>query len=488
MQNVSGGVPPVTSTPFTRENYLKYLDMVAPNIDRNLHERYPDETLKLTALFKEIGRYKPTTNRKFEHFELDRQYQLVTSAGTVAQPAVGANIVVTIAAADHGVSGNTSLPRVGEIVMFANRVIGTIIAKDTTAPNAHTITVAPNKVADQFPALAADDKIMILTSAVREGSDVGDEQLSRNPSRWAGYTQTIREDYKLTRDSVVTTGWLNVPEKSELARRIGGSGYKWFIKEEKSAHDNIQKKIEFALLHGDLTDNPAILTAVGAGTGDLDLSYTTTCGLLPAIGNHGMNPTYATPGTLALVDFQNLSDLLDENEGASEYLVFAGNKMLHQKDDLITDTFKQGAVTYGAFGNSEERAVRYGFDSFMLGGRTWHFKKYAPFYHPGLFGKLGGGFENDWFGIPFDMRRDARSGEMLPSVCVRYRANGGNGAHGLTEEAQTLSTEMDSSIEGGFPLPTALRTNNSDTATISYLSDIGLQVIGLNRFFHYKNP
>ena len=485
MLKVSGGTPPVTTTQATRENYISFLDMVAPNIDRNLYERYPTETTDITSLFREIGRYRPTTNRKFEHFEMDRAYQVVTSAGVVAQPAAGGNITVTLSAADHGVSGKTSLPRVGEIVMFPNRVIGTIIAKSTTTDNAHTITVAPNLVATQFPALTATSKIMILSKAEREGSVPGTEQLSRNPSRWSGLVQTIREDYTVTGDAASVTGWVEVLEKSELARRIGGSGYKWFIKEEKTAYDNLMKNIEMALLHGSRTDNPAILTAKGAGTGNLDLAYTTTSGLLTSIDAYGLTPTY-TPGSLALTDFQDLSDLLDANEGAKEYMVFAGNAVLHEKDDLITETFQNGAVTYGAFGNSEDRAVRYGFNSFMLGGRSWHFKKYAPFYHPGLFAGLNADFDKDWFGIPMDLRKDAKSSEMLPSLSIRYLANGGPDAHGLTpNQPQTLSYGMESTVFGGFPLPEAARTNGDDTATISMIAKVGLQAVGLNRFFHY---
>ena len=422
MDQINSGAPHTSAGPMTRDNYLKYLDIVAPNVDRQLHELYPKETLQLTGLFKELGRYKPTTNSSFDHFEMDRQYQLVSSAAVVAQPAAGANIVVTVAATDHSVGGKTSQIRVKDIVMFPDRTVGTVIAKDTSTDGAHEFTVAPNKVADQFPALTATSKIAIISRAEKEGSEAGDPQLSRKPSRWRGYTQIITEEYKLTRGSAATTGWIEEPKGSELAKRIGGSGMKWFITEDKAAHDNLQKNIEFALLHGEQTDNPAILTAIGAGAGDLDLSYTTTSGLLPSIANHGLSPAYATGGTLALSDFQDLSDLLDENEGASEYYGFAGNKMLHQKDDLITDTFKQGAVTYGAFGNSGDRAVRYGFDSFMLGGRSWHFKKYAPFYHPGLFGKLGAGFEKDWFGIPYDMKRDPQTGKQMPSICIRYRA------------------------------------------------------------------
>lgn len=489
MDQVVSGAPHTSSKEMTKDNWLQYHDLVAPNVDRNLHELYPKETLQLTGLFKETGRYKPTTNSSFDHYEMDRQYQLVLAEATVAAPAAGASMTITVSSAGHGLSGKTSQIRVKDIVMFADRTIGTVIAKDTAVDGAHTFTVSPNRVADTLPGVTAGDAIAIISRAEKEGSEAGDPQISRTPSLWRGYTQIITEEYKITRGAAATTGWIEVPKGSELAKRIGGSGWKWFMFEDKAAYDNLQKNIEFALLHGQETDNPAIMTAIGAGTGGLDASYTTTTGLLPGIGNHGLLPTYATPGTLALSDFQDLSDLLDENEGASEYLSFAGNAMLHKKDDVITDVFKQGAVTYGAFDNSGERAVRYGFDSFSLGGRSWHFKKYAPFYHPGLFGGLGAGFENDWFGIPYDMKRDAKTGNMIPSICIRYRANGGKDAHGITpNQPQTFSTDVDMAVVGGFPLPQSLRTGDQDWARIRYIAEQGLEVMGLNRFFHFVNP
>lgn len=474
----------------TRENQISARDLHMPNIDPKFHERYPNEVSGVTGLFRELGLEMPTTNRQFDHWEGGRLFNAVALTGIVAQPAAGDPITVTVAAADHANSGKTSPVREGDIVMFKNRTIGKVITKNTATDNAHTLTIEPNLNATQFPAVAASgDKLVILTYADKEGSTERTEQVFRQPQKWRGITQIIREDFKVTGSEMCSVSWINVAEGSDLAKQLGKSGPFWYMQEQLAAYSEFLKNVEMALLHNEATDNAAILTDVGAGVGDLDLTYTTTTGLIPSIQSHGINQTY-TSGTWGIAQFQALTNLLDAEDAAPEYLAFLGNKVTQLWDTSITDVFKQGAITYGAFGGEygEERAVRYGFDSFRLDGYTFHYKKYAPFHHPGLLGVASGGpnYQEDFFGIPMDTRRDVRTRAELPSIRIRYRADGGADAHAFKDVGAASQNRMSmEAITGGFPLPSGIRTDNTDTATFSYLSECGLEVVGLNRFFYY---
>jgi len=158
---------------------------------------------------------------------------------------------------------------------------------------------------------------------------------------------------------------------------------------------------------------------------------------------------------------------LDKFRGSKENALMCGINLSLDIDDLIGS--KMGtAASFGTFNNDKDMAVNMGYASFNRGGYTFHKKTYDLFNHPSLGTALN--MAGDGIIIPMDSQRDAKGGDMIPSLRVRYKAVPG------------YSREMEHWLTGSAVL--ANKTNDVDNLQCNYRTERGFEGFGANRFVH----
>lgn len=466
----------------TDQNYIEAKALHMPNIDPMYYHRYGDEGALMLGLFRTLGRYLPTSNLTFIHYEAPRSFQGFAIEGAFAGGAVGATVTLTVAGTSHSDSGETSRPMEREIILFPNNVTGIILSKDTTTPGAHTVEVAPLLADASIPALAAGSFLVLSNNAYGEGTFAPTPVLEETPIRVEGCTQILKRSYSITGSELNSVSWIHIEKGGELAD-IYGSGFKWFLRSDWLTYLNFMKDSEMALLTNNQATNPTVL-----GLDSEFGQFHTTEGLLPHIRRYGINPAAYTAGSYNIFNLQNLGNLLDEEGGAMEYLVLSGNHWRNEFDNFITDTFKEGAITYNAFSglgdSGKDRAVRYGFDSVHVSNYTWHIRKYPMFHHPNLLGAANYNYHGDFFAMPMDVKQDAlRADKQIPSIAIRYRANGGAG-HDHVSNPLTYNREIEQHYTGSAFPGRKWVSDTQDVARVHYRAEMGLEVYAANRFIY----
>jgi hypothetical protein len=130
--------------------------------------------------------------------------------------------------------------------------------------------------------------------------------------------------------------------------------------------------------------------------------------------------------------------------------------------------FAGGGISYGAFNGASEIAVAMGFKSFQRGGYTFHKKSYEALTHFPMLGAAGFDYAGMGIVIPGDAGRDAKSGDSIPALQIRYKA------------AEGYSREMEHWLTGSAGLAQA--TNDIDELRCHYRTERGFQGFGANRF------
>ena len=202
-------------------------------------------------------------------------------------------------------------------------------------------------------------------------------------------------------------------------------------------------------------------------------SVTTTEGLLKFIENKGQSMDLGS-SAITMADFDAAVKSLDKYRGAKEMALYAGIDLSLDIDDLLASqgAYAAGGANYGTFANNKDMALNLGFNSFSRGGYTFHKKTYDLFNRPDLLGAAS--FKYNGFGmcIPMDSQRDAKSGEKIPSLRMRYKAANG------------YSREMEHWLTGGAVLQN--KTNGLDELRCNYRTERGFEGFAPNRFLLFK--
>ena len=132
-----------------------------------------------------------------------------------------------------------------------------------------------------------------------------------------------------------------------------------------------------------------------------------------------------------------------------------------------------GGAQFGTFANGEDMALKLGFKSFTRGGYTFHKSTYDPFSYQGMLGAAGTNYEGYGCLVPMDTRKDARTGDSIPSLRIRYKEAGG------------YSREMEHWFTGSAVLQDP--TEETDRLKCHYRTERGFEGYGGNRFVLIKS-
>lgn len=380
-----------------------------------LFSRFGDQGASYFQLLRSMGFEEQVSLDEYGHWEENRIHEIIHVRDIVAQPAVGDPITFTLDLQDLDVNNNF-YSRQWDQILFPNEVPGSITEIDTTVPAAPTITVEPNEITDQFPALAAGEELVIFSDAWSEGSGQPDPAL-RGVWRYDNCAQIIKETIGYTGTEMVNQTWFNVTSK-------GQSIPAYYFLGQVDIDYRMALKIDGALLWGKQTTNTALIDP------DTGRPIKTTEGWIPYTRRVGNEQTYVA-GAFDVDEFDDMDNTLDR-EHAGNYILGLLGISLHQdiENSLVTYfantniQFTKQATNSALFNSNEALSASVNFTYLTKSERTFLMKRMGVFNNPKLYGASG--YEAPRMGLwmPINKRKDPVSGNMVSSIGTRYRGLG----------------------------------------------------------------
>lgn len=444
----------------TSENYISTVTFLngmsaihEPEVERVLFERFPGQGI-MRDFETLMGRTQAISSPTFYWLEEDRIHVAATANALVADPGAGNSVTITLPAAEHNNSGASTYPRVGDIVEFNNKVQGQITAKNTGTANAHTITIQPLRAAENIGAIAAGDKIFVVSNAWAEGTGQP-AGITPIPLKFQTHCQIIKDSYEVSGSEVANKSWVQVKNKN------GGTGYSWYLKGERDTFMRFQTKVELAMLLQNQAD--ANYTLGGQ-------PVKTMKGLLPSI-REGGNSFDST--TFDLTTFENIIKLLDKQKGDFENLWYNGIDLQMRIDNLFKNSMKNDEMLYSPFGGKRERMVTFGFKAFQWGSYQFYFKTLQAFNEENLMGTAGTSYPQTGFIVPAGKTSYLDSNDQSRKTAYSCRM--------LYKELNGHSRKYEHWITGGGTA-TPNKTDDIDTTKMHYRCEKGFCAMGTNRF------
>ena len=432
-----GGIlNPSNTQQATLSNYVSTLNLHKRDVDEQVYARYGAQGI--TGLLEMMGAKKECTNGTFEHFEesLIHDYITVTAVNIAAK--TGDLVLGSTTVAAQPVRPGNVLRNASGLTLHVSDVAQDGVDVDVTVYN-----YADSNIGNLA---GADLKFAIIGTEYTEGSG---QPLTLTPkvTQYTNTTMIIKESFQVSGSEASNVSYVKVD-----------GGYLWYLKGEADTYKRFLDYAEMQLVLGKKYSNASAAPG-GAITG--------TEGLMDFIDNGGIKGTLT-----AAITMENMDDTikqLDKFRGSKENALMCGINLSLDIDDIIGAKMGSASgASFGTFGNDKDMAVNMGFNSFSRGGYSFHKKTYDLFNHPSLGEGLS--LAGDGIIIPMDSQRDAKGGDMIPSLRMRYKAVPG------------YSREMEHWLTG--PAVLANRTNGDDVLQCNYRTERGFEGFGANRFVH----
>lgn len=454
-------------------NFLSHYDAVMRNVDNRNYSVYGNG--RLTGLLDLFGAKTPTIQSKYEWFEKNRIYPKIkaTCAGGSANAAVTFSLTSddNISYTDQDpyigtVTNKYSVPVVGDQIQIkpasgtvsANTYVTALITAVSVSSGANgEFTAYPIVSGESIPAISSADEIIITGNAYGEGSATPSARSTQSTKR-SNNIQIFKATGESTRVANCTKLWF----KDDVT----GAEY-GMIQEEGEQFTIFLDARELGLLTGKNLTNVTLANVYA----NLSTPIEMTQGLIPSIFSRGNTETYSPITGYTVADLNNSIVTLDQQKGAKRNMWLHGMEFGLQLDDELADYTKNGAITYGQFKGSEEKAIDLGFRTVSKGGYTFQKKLLDAFSDVQSLGASGYGYTFEAMVLPMDDATDA-SGKKIPPFQLRYLQENGKTSEEMHVEFVDLRKVGDTGV---------------DKVQYRYSSMIGLQAIGMNRtIYQYR--
>ncbi len=443
-------------------NYVSSADLIASgdNTVGSFHKRDVDEQLikrygnqGITGLMELMGSKKETTAQTFEHYE--ETFLHNTFTGSIA----GGSGVCTIQA--DGLVNNFNALREGDLLLGGSGVM--YYVSEPKASDTDTTATLKTVSNGSLAADSADTAFSIVGNAFGEQTDQP-EGLVPRVHHYSNKCQIIKESFVVSGSEATNAIYVKVNSPEH------GTGYLWYLQGEADTHQRFLDYSELAMIVGQKEDGTLFDGTANDGSGN---KLSTTEGLLQFIETRGQQMDLGS-SAITMADFDAAVKSLDKYRGAKEMALYAGINLSLDIDDLLASqgAYAAGGANYGTFANNKDMALNLGFNSFSRGGYTFHKKTYDLFNRPDLLGAAGFNYNGYGMCIPMDSQKDAKSGEKIPSLRMRYKAANG------------YSREMEHWLTGGAILQN--KTSGVDELRCNYRTERGFEGFAPNRFLLFK--
>jgi hypothetical protein len=432
-----------TTGSYVSSTLIAQLNLQKHDVSEELIKKYGDQGL--SGYLDSIGKVTAVGSDEFLHFEenlLHQEYALKTGATCVVF--VGDN--TTDATFEMQSTDDGQQIRAGANILFDNGDLAHVAS----------ITDDDTFVAEPFGTWSSTTesywrarKFIVVGLEFGKGTNQPGS-LEPSVSKVTGRTAIYKESYAVSGSDATQIAYVKVSSPE-----TGKSGYVWYIKGEGDTRKRFNDYLEASMMFSEKDTN---VDAAG---------ITGQQGLIDNVNSNGMRDLSGTMLTDARVDAW--VDAIDKQRGPAEYTAWCGLDVSLALDDWMASknqTTAVGEQNWGAFNNSKDMALNFGFQSFTRGGYTFHKKTYDLFNQLGMGGSVG--YRKKALFIPSGVQKDPRSGLNIPALQIRYR------------EANGYSRKMEHWFTGSAIL--AQPNSTEDVLRCHYRTERGVQVFGVNRY------
>lgn len=452
-------------------NFLSAVDLIKKSVDDGIADIYGSQQLFL--LSERIGGKKEVTNKIHNWFESRKIMPLVkcTNGGAGAAGAAVTftvstttpnNQILNLSQANPPYPAGSQNPysvgspiKVGDIITIppasglavpSNVIKARVMSVTATTASTSSLTFSavPLDAADAIPSLPTAVEVIIGTNAYGEGSSMPTSSTVMPVEKTASL-QIIKHKYSTTGTAKSVQTWLtDVPF--------------YTVRGEEEAATIFMNKIELGFLDGQNFDNALVQT-----TPETPISMSK--GLINSIiEDGGYVQTYTPVNGYGMPEFEELSLNLDKetNGSCKDFMFEAGIELAFSVDRSMADQYKNGSITYGAFGKGESQAATLNYEMVKRGTTSYYIKEYAAFNNTQLFGSPNFAYNQCGMIIPMKGGADAKSGAQLPAIQTLY-----------LKDREYIIKDWEGISQG---------TNGEDIYEVRYMTERGWQFYGLNRY------
>ena len=461
----------------TNENYVSALTATSGqfrqrDVSEKLVKRYGEQGI--TGLMELMGSKAPSSNTTFEHYEETFVHHSVSATFSSASANNAAEVTLTLQSDSYNEdfigTDDYSAVRPGDILRDKDGDMWYVISSQMPSASTRTVKVHSIDGANQAKTGTGDAyEFVIIGNAHPEGG-IQPDGLSPLIYEYSNKCMILKESFEVTGSEATNIVYVKVDNEKM------GSGYVWYLKGEADTYKRFLDYSEIMMMLGEDITNATlegVNTTFESGTAQSNAGLRGTQGLLPWIESNGQSMDLGS-ASITMADFDAIIKSLDKYRGAKEYAMYSGINLSLDIDDLLAaqGAYAAGGANYGAFQNNKNMALNLGFNSFTRGGYTFHKKTYDLFNHPRLLGATGFNYNGYGVCIPMDTQKDARSGESIPSLRIRYKAANG------------YSRDMEHWLTGSAVLQN--KTNTSDVLQSHYRCERGFEGFAANRYMLIK--
>lgn len=351
-----------------------------------------------------------TTTNTFSHFEKGRPFGSGLVSANVTGATAGTAITITFKSTqsyNDGATGTQSPFLNGQVVKIrSNGRKGVLSAINRTTPGAFTALFTP---LGNYGLITGSTGTQLNAL---EGLETFGNQLAGEASDSQGTQQKKMYRYDNTATVIrATTKSSDLAGMNKTQIDFGGGNFYEPALAIQTMNENMMMNIEDAVMEGVPYSN--ISGSIG------------TTGVMPDVSARGSEVDYIT-GAYAVGDFQNLTNVLDSNGGPREYHFLQDLKQRQDINNLLFGIYKNGAISYGSVGFSQEAAVSYGFSGFSTDTFDFHFHRYKGFTAQAVFGYTptqGDYRANIGLAVPQGTTVDAKDNTSRPKMQWVYQQN-----------------------------------------------------------------
>jgi hypothetical protein len=459
-------VTPSTNKVATTSNYVSSLNLSRPERHEELVGRYGSQRVS-DDMYKIFGEPLPVAQTSYTHNE--EEWIMENGVMSIATAPTSGQSEQTWTVAAGSLNSGQSTLRAGDIIMFSKgKQLALVSATNNAAIAGSTATSNGNEVKlipYQAWAFVVGDNAAALDFAVvgresPEGGRTPSEYLSPKVFEYTNNVMIIDDAYSATGTEMTNQMWIRVKGVD------GKEGWVWSYKGELDTRNRFENYSEIMNMIG----RPAAAAGTLAGRG-----YRGTRGYLQDLelysGRFEGNFSSAAPD---VDDLRTMVKHLNKYRGARENAFYVGIDLSNIiEKEIATDVaYFSSGQNFGAFDNNENTFVNLGFSAFKLSNYRFALKTYDLFNHPKVLGTNGMNYSYWGFVVPLQGAPDPKTGDMLPSLRVRYKALG------------SYSREMEHWLTGGA---NGVYTDNYDGVVFHYRCEKGFEGSHLNKHFLFKS-
>lgn len=427
------------------------------------------------------GKKDATAVPFYTSFYNDNLYKLIDTTGAT----------VTTGAATITVYGlptsSFQFLLVGDLLKFPNGKVGRIQVKgDNTTTNKMSI----QSVDGSNLTLTAGDKLSAFSNAQEEGS------IEPGSRRWS--VNSLQNRVQIFRNAIKIT---DVQNASKIELEFNGKPY--ILPYEMI--QGLQKHrgdISLAMWLGEVSNTlfANLEPGVSAGTylaGTQGYGVQTTRGMDSYITNYGVNDSVTTAGVFTLADLSDLEAQLTAVRAPMEYMIAGSNpavavisdflKNLPSAGQTVTNTvpvttptpatntngFYKSGINSGML-SVNGREIDLQAEKFMHGGYTYNLKAFKVLSNTDVINYTGGPIAKSIYFLPMGKVKTVGGG-MNDYFRYKYMAQPAPGT-GSVETAELMTGAL-------APTP----TNQEQSLTVTWTSNMGLEVFAPNKFAKITN-